>query len=511
VTVIAVMTERVVLRVAYSEKDEVKRLGARWDVAQRHWYVPDGVSLQAFARWLPVQGSLLTDSNTPNLPQKPSSKGMLLTQLMQRVASVVQASFAQAVWVAAEITELQQRQGHWYLTLAESQDGQQIAQVKATLWATRASAIQASFVEATGSWLITGQRVLLLCDVSLHPRFGFSLVVQDIDPSYTLGEQARKLQMIRRTLQAEGLYDRNRQHALPTTWLRVAVLSPAQAAGLGDFRRDADLLVKHGLCQFVYFHASFQGIQVIPEMRFALAQIVAAHQQRAFDALVIIRGGGAQQDLMFLNELSIAQLVAQLPLPVITGIGHERDSTILDEIAHLACDTPSKVIALIRDQIVQQAKAGAGAWQRIQHQIDRQLQQHQQQVQQHKQAVLWAAQRQVQQQQHRLSSHQQRIKDMAQRQVHQHRQPLVTHVRRIQELAQRQVSLHRTQVDHHAQLVRLNDPRRLLAQGYVLVTSVSDNGLITSLEQARAAGDLKLTFSDASLVISLSRCMSVGA
>lgn len=523
------MNQPVYLQVSFAEKDRVKQLGARWDASKRHWYVPAGVALQPFAPWLPVEMMLQESAEiTPEVSQDApdqqrssnnasASKGMTLTQVMQTLAGVVQKAFTQAIWVTAEVTELHQRQGHWYLSLAESDDGQQVAQVRANLWAGRASILHAKFTQETGGWLSVGQKVLFLCEPTVHPRFGLSLVVLDIDPSYTLGEQARKLLHIRAQLKAQGLYERNRQQQLPQVWMRVAVLSPAQAAGLGDFQRDADRLQTLRLCHFVYFHASFQGVQVISDMQMALSQLLAEHQKNAFDALVIIRGGGAQQDLMYLNEFSLAQAVSQLPLPVLTGIGHERDNTILDEIAHTRCDTPSKVIAFIRDHIVQQAQAGLGHWHWIRQRTLLQIAMHQEaqvkliaQIDQQIRAQLGQAQqklqhyaylcdkythRQLHQHQQRVGALRQQVFWTAQQTLFQQRQSLRPYPSLIAQTAQAQLLKHSQQITHYQQMVSAHDPKRLLSAGYVWVAS-ADGHALRSREQAEKQAHLTLHFQD---------------
>lgn len=533
--------QRLYLLVPFAEKDKVKQLGARWDPVQRQWYLPVGLDHQHFTRWLPAQSSLLDPlpsvspsvidqvaSHQPVAPSpqptadKTAPRGVSLTQLLNNIAGVVQSVFPQGVWVTAEITELQHRQGHWYLTLAESQAGQQLAQVKANLWAGRVGSVQDKFIQATGDWIKAGQKVLLLCEPAVHPRFGLSLVVLDIDPRYTLGEQARKLLMIRADLKAQGLYARNRQCSLPSVWSRVAVLSPAQAAGLGDFQRDADRLSQLNLCEFVYFHASFQGVQVLTDMAFALERIRQAHQQSAFDALVIIRGGGAQQDLMFLNELELAQAVAQLPLPVLTGIGHERDNTILDEIAHTRCDTPSKVIALIQEQIVQQARNGLGHWQwikqrtllllakareqhsasilHIRHQAQHALRHNQQDLQHY----LHHCDRQVNdhlsRQREKITQLKQQTLWSVQQRLTWQKQTLLHYLPTLAQQAQWQVAQHRHQLHHHHQVVSLSNPKRLLHSGYVLVQA-GNGRYMGSQAQAQTQANLQLHFHDGVLAV----------
>lgn len=202
----------------------------------------------------------------------------------------------------------------------------------------------------------------MLVEVNFHEKFGFSLTIQDIDPSYTLGESEAKLNQIRKQLVTEKLYDRNKVFKMPKDFYRVAVIAPPEAAGLGDFRADADELVAFGLCDFHYFYSSFQSEKTEQELLAAMEALLSLHEAQAFDALVMIRGGGAKLDFNPLNTYLLAKKIAEMPLPVLTGIGHERDNTILDEVSAVRFDTPSKVIAGIRQSIVSQAQKADSDW-----------------------------------------------------------------------------------------------------------------------------------------------------
>src|SRR5262249_24359892 len=151
----------------------------------------------------------------------------------------------------------------------------------------------------------------------------------------------------------------------PVDFVRVAVISPETSAGLGDFRREADLLRNAGLCRFHFFSATVQGVESSSSIQTAVLQALTAHQQNRFDALFVIRGGGSVTDLAWLNDLDLAKLICQSPVPVFTGIGHERDNTILDEIPQTRFDTPSKVALHIKTTIKDNAFGAIEAWERI--------------------------------------------------------------------------------------------------------------------------------------------------
>lgn len=358
----------ILLEVPFAEKDAAKSLGARWNPMEKKWYVPENLAddLAPFERWLPNQPTLsIVDSplSPDAVPANEKEKGVTLGQLMFQVQSALRQSFPGAVWVKAEIANLNERRGHVYLELTETAEtGGAVATCRAMIWQSQVTRILETFAKETGSELKPGQKVLLLAEVNFHEKFGFSLVVQDIDPSFTLGELEANLNKIRQQLVAEQLYERNKQFAMPTDFFRVAVIAPPNAAGLGDFRADADLLQQAELCEFKYFYSAFQGQQVESEMLTAFDAFEALHQANPFDALIIIRGGGAKLDLTPLNVYSLAKAIAMAPIPVLTGIGHERDNTLLDEVAAVRFDTPSKVIAGVRQAIFEGAQKAQRHW-----------------------------------------------------------------------------------------------------------------------------------------------------
>lgn len=343
------------LQVEFREKDLVKSLGARWDGGSKRWFVPSHLDVAAFARWLPDDASVSSTAALPATGQRPA---IGLSQLLQRVAQAVNQVTIQAEWVKAEISECRAtKNGHVHLDLIElDADKNLLGKANAKLFKQQADFVLDKFLAATHSELASGMKVLLLVRVQFHIQFGFALIIEDIDPTYTLGDVAAKLNHIRDVLRQENLIDCNRQLATPREFCRLAVLSPHAAAGLGDFRQEADLLAHYGLCQFQYYHSQFQGEQASVELQQALRHIVHDHQRDAFDALVIIRGGGAVIDLAWLNDLEVARHICAAPMPVFSGIGHERDNTIIDEIANKRFDTPSKVIAHVLSAIVHNAQ-----------------------------------------------------------------------------------------------------------------------------------------------------------
>ncbi|GKT12960.1 MAG: exodeoxyribonuclease VII large subunit [Thiomicrorhabdus sp.] len=382
------------LEVPFREKDLAKALGARWDGASKKWYVPTDLidQIDEFSQWLPLDegsstilsgsssntasaGNLTFDLNSnadfeqggPPAAEK-EVKGIQLSALLRRVQQALRQCLPGATWVVAEIANINNSRGHIYLELTESNgQGQTVASSRAMIWQSQAQGLLSRFEADTGSALAIGQKILLLAEVSFHEQYGFSMVIQDIDSSYTLGELEQNLINLRKQLIKEGIYQQNRQFKLPADFFRIAVIAPPAAAGLGDFRADADMLQKAGLCDFKYFYSAFQGDSAEKELVSAFEAVHALHHANAFDVLVVIRGGGAKLDLNMLNLYPIAKALCDAKLPVLTGIGHERDNTILDEVAHSRFDTPSKVVAFIRHEIIQQAQQAKTNWQNIEH------------------------------------------------------------------------------------------------------------------------------------------------
>lgn len=284
-----------------------------------------------------------------------------LKEYLSTVQEVIKLTFDTPVWVKAEIRNLNIKAGHYYLELAEKDpdNDQVIASCRATIWKFAAQKIVTPFERETGIELSRDLNVLIKVKASFDPQYGFSLNIVEMDSSYTLGDIARRYQEIVQRLTAEGLIERNRQLPTPFDLNRILVIAPENAAGLGDFKKDADALADAQVCEFVYHSATFQGNTAPQSIRQSLAQGLkqwAEDYTTAPDLIVIIRGGGAVNDLAYLNDYELAALLCKRSVPIWVGIGHEKDRTILDEIAQRSYDTPSKVIAGIRNHIVERVQ-----------------------------------------------------------------------------------------------------------------------------------------------------------
>ncbi len=362
-----------VLSTAFKDKDQVKSLGARWDADRRCWYVPEGLDLAPFAAWLPK--SALPDPVGSELTTR---QGISLSQLLAGVAQAVSAAYRAGVWTRVEVVKVDARRGHVYLELTErSAEGGSLAQARATIWADTANTIVPQFEQATGAVLGPGIKLLVRARPTVHPQYGLSLTIDGIDPEYTLGDLEARKREIRDRLRREGLIDLNRQLPPPWDFNAVLVVAPQGAAGLGDFEAEARRLQQCGVCRFTYAFSRFQGEGAASEIRSVLMDALDGWRSPTHtppDVVAIIRGGGAVNDLAWLNDYALARCICELDVPVLTGIGHERDNTILDEVAHQRFDTPSKVIAGIEQRIRQRADEAQAAFDFIARTAGQQLQ-----------------------------------------------------------------------------------------------------------------------------------------
>ena len=265
---------------------------------------------------------------------------LTLYELNGLVRQTLELTLDEEYWVQAEIAELRVNR-HCYMELVqkEARGGGIVAKARAQVWANRWAFIKPVFEQVTGQTLAAGMQVMLKVEVTFHELYGYSLNVTDIDPTYTLGDLARHRQEILRQLAEEGIDTMNKELPLPRLLQRIAVISSASAAGYGDFCNQLNNNQRGLAFKTELFQAVMQGNEVENSVVNALNRIAARLDE--WDVVVIIRGGGATSDLQGFDSLLLAENVAQFPLPVITGIGHERDDTVIDLIAHTRVKTPT--------------------------------------------------------------------------------------------------------------------------------------------------------------------------
>ena len=288
-----------------------------------------------------------------------SEQRLTLCQLNGLVRDIIEREMPHQYWVEAELSECRESRGHCYMELIErnNENATPVARASAKCWASRWALIRPYFERVTGQRLAAGMKVLLSVSPQFHETYGFSWIVSDIDPTYTLGDQARRRQEIILQLKDEGVFDLQKSLHLSLFCLHIAVISSETAAGYGDFCNQ--LANSPFAFRTQLFPAIMQGEGVEQSVIAALEQIYALTCQQSsggntpFDCVVIIRGGGATSDLTGFDTLPLAENVANFPLPIITGIGHERDECILDMISHVRVKTPTAAAAFLIDQLQQ--------------------------------------------------------------------------------------------------------------------------------------------------------------
>jgi exodeoxyribonuclease VII large subunit len=298
-----------------------------------------------------------------------------LRQLNLLVREAIEDALPDEYWVEAELSECRENSGHCYMELIEKDERSNtpVARASAKCWRQTWMMVKPYFERTTGQPLRAGMKVLLRVYAQFHETYGFSWIVSDIDPTYTLGDMARKRQEIIRQLKEEGVFDLQRELRIPTFAKRIAVISAQNAAGYGDFCRQLEDNDYGFRFDVQLFPAIMQGEQVEQSVISALNQIYNLHSPLNFDVVVIIRGGGATADLSGFDTLALAENVAQFPIPIITGIGHERDESILDMVANTRVKTPTAAAALLIDNLLRVLERLDDASQRISYAVNQRI------------------------------------------------------------------------------------------------------------------------------------------
>lgn len=296
-----------------------------------------------------------------------------LFELNALVSEVIDQTLDRSYWVEAELSELRERGGHCYMSLVEKEEGRNtpVAQAQARCWRNRWMLMRPYFERVTGQQLHAGMKVMLQVHAQFHPLYGFSWIVDDINPEYSLGDMMRHRQEILRQLKEEGVVDLNKQLPLPLFAQRIAVISSETAAGYGDFKNQLDSNEWGLVFTLRLFPAAMQGERVEESVIEALNAIY--DEADRFDAVVIIRGGGAVADLSGFDSLLLAENVANFPLPIITGIGHERDESVIDFVSHTRVKTPTAAATFLIDHLKEVYDTIEDAQERVAHYIGRRM------------------------------------------------------------------------------------------------------------------------------------------
>lgn len=371
-------------------------------------------------------------------------KQYTLSELCQAIEQVLQFELGDTYWVRAEIASLTER-GHCYMELVEKAKNNTVAaKVRATCWQQVYHLLSAYFATETGQTLSVGMQVLLQVEVSFHSVYGLSLNVVGIDPTFTLGDLARQRQLTIQRLQEDGVMDLQRALTIPSLPRRIAVISAADAAGYGDFCHQLLSNNSGFLFRTQLFPAVMQGDQSPASIIAALEQI--AYQVEQYDVVVIVRGGGATTDLRNFDDYSLAFHCANFPLPIIAGIGHTRDVSVVDMVVHISVKTPT----------------AAAEW------------------------LITAMQEQAD----RLAELQLRLQRIAQHAIRKQQNQLNTLWQSLRFATQRRLHRQRAQLEFWEKTIALHSPERIYRMGYSLTTV---NGKIVKSINDVKAGDHLLT------------------
>ena len=289
-----------------------------------------------------------------------------LLELNRLVREVIESEMPREYWVEAELSECRESRGHCYMELIQKDErsATPVAKASAKCWASKWMLIRPHFERTTGQRLHAGMKVLLRVYAQFHEAYGFSWIVTDIDPTYTLGDMARKRQEIIRQLKQEGVFDLQKELPLPLFCQHIAVISSETAAGYGDFCNQLADNPYGFQFRTQLFPATMQGEDTEQSIIAALERIYTWGQE-GFDCVVIIRGGGATSDMSGFDTLALAENVANFPIPIITGIGHDRDESVLDMVSHTRVKTPTAAATFLISLLKEVLDALNDAQQRI--------------------------------------------------------------------------------------------------------------------------------------------------
>lgn len=422
-----------------------------------------------------------------------------LSQLQQAIRQTLCGAFTAPVWITAEIGEMKvnARSGHCYMQLVEKggRNGVPQAQASAVIWAGQYGMLSSFFRGATGRNLEVGMQVLLQVQVSYHELYGLSLRVTDIDPLYTLGDLERQRQETIARLKEDGVFDLNGSLELPLVPQRIAVVSSAQAAGYRDFMKE---LGGSPYCfRTELFDAVMQGHGAEASIIDALGRIAARMDE--FDVVVVIRGGGSQSDLSFLNSYLISYHIAQFPLPVIAGLGHDKDQSVVDMVAARSLKTPTAAAAFLVDRLADFDASLASLGQAIGNRAVQVLEQHRKEVmlvgtllRERVAAVRMRAGR-------RLQSAGETMRAQIRRLMRDGVMRLDAASVQLRERTERIFAAERLRLEQAGRLVGIADPQRILARGFAVVRR--GGHALTDASAVRKGERLEVTLQKGKLIV----------
>ncbi|MGM9688500.1 MAG: exodeoxyribonuclease VII large subunit [Alloprevotella sp.] len=423
---------------------------------------------------------------------QPSSH-LSLFELNSMVRAVLQHTLPQTYWLTAEINELRvASNGHCYVELIQKDETSEaiVAKARGNIWRSHYTPIAVAFERATGRPLKAGLKVLIEAEVTFHELYGYSLNIIGIDPAYTLGDLAARRQAIIRQLESDGVINLNKELSLPPVISRVAVISSATAAGYGDFCKQ---LQQSGY-QFdiKLFPATMQGDQVEQSVIRALDLIAA--EAHLWQVVVIIRGGGSTADLNGFNTYLLAANVAQFPLPVLSGIGHERDETLVDLVAHTRLKTPTAVAAFLVQSRENEAARLQQLTRRLQAATQATLHTHGLRLATLLHRLQLSAAQRLHTQQSRLLRQRTQLNVASQLALHAQHHRLATLRQRLEQGAHTRADKERVRLQLLRQRAQSASPERILNMGYTL--TLKQGRIVRHAAQLQPGDDITTQFAD---------------
>lgn len=441
---------------------------------------------------------------------------LTLEQFCAQIKYVVEQSQLEA-WVTAEIAQVNISRGHYYIDLIQKSDYSDMpsAKLKCNIWAGMVNDVLKPFRDASGGDIEAGMKVLVYIRTTFHTVYGLSGIILGIDPNYTLGDLEARRRAIWEMLQSEGVTEMNKALPLPTVIQHVAVISARTAAGFGDFMNQLANNAYGIDFRTELFESTVQGAEADASIVSALERV--AMRADEFDTVVMIRGGGSKMDLACFDSYNVATNIAQFPLPVITGIGHERDRSIADMVANTSVKTPTAVaefiiahdtdfLVLIDDlerrvlmasanQITANTALMDNLSIRLQSAIKECLNAHRTLIDNARSRIILSANMRLANARQALTADEMRVAMAAGRQVERNTTFLSHATERLTSAANRIIDSQRTALDAYAQRVKSADPRAILARGFTVTTDANGRP-ITSATQARTGDNITTFFAD---------------
>lgn len=435
--------------------------------------------------------------------QQDTDQPLPLSALLESVQFVLKDTFYEGVWITAEIANVNESQrGHMYFELVEKEGGgigngreRIIAKSRANLWANRKGWITRKFEDVTRETLKAGMKIMALVTVEFHPVYSFSVQIHDIEPSYSLGEMERQKQETIERLKKEGLYERNRQFTLPDVIQDIAIISSPTAAGYQDFIEQLSTNQDGYTFNTLLFPAMVQGEQAPQEIAKALTAV--NNYPGSFDAVILIRGGGSSIDLSCFDDYGVASSVATSRLPVITGIGHERDESVADMVANLRLKTPTAVANFIIDKSKAFEKELNQHAERLSKLADRAIASEKELFTQMTRQFYYRVRSYIDTQQQELHFAGRTLHAHAKRLLRGHERDLDELTKALKKQSHRFLENKERELGNIDQYIRYSDPQRLLQKGFSIT---SKNGtIIKSTDQVEEGETVHTRFKDGSL------------